>query len=440
MLTSSLRYSVVLLRKLGVLIWSLAYLITLFGVYRGFIAPFYNYMGFVYYPPTTGEVFLAVLLTIIPAFFVPYRLISLSGYLYTLTYYLVYVPTILVSVVRYPGFNAEFLALYLSLLLAMLILGFFVYLPTIRVPHLRFKRLSWNFAILVFTLLVYTALIAKFGLRPPPSPLNPYDVRLAARELGPLTGYLLRIAGNVLAPAVLVMGLCSRPPRRVLLLGAGLALFVLVYSFDGTKSTLFSPLLIIALWYIYRRRPPMTRLLGLGVFLIWMGVFADLLLGKLVFTSIGVRRAVLIPGLLTNYYYDFFVIKRNPLYFYSHSFMKGIFQNVYDTSPSFLIGKLYFSSDITSANANFLADAIANLGVLGVPLLAVLTGSYVYLMRSLARGREELALLMASVPLFALMNSSFFTTLLTHGLFLATLVIWFFPGSCFQALHVRKRL
>jgi len=419
-------------RRLRLLAWTYAYAATLYGVYVWAVEPTFSYQGFLYYPPTALEHLLLLLFATIPALLVPQRLSNLSNYFYLLTYYLIYLPTIFVATFRYPGFRPELLGLYVLLLVAMLPLGVFAHIPATNVPRPRLGRLSWNTGLLAFVLLVYAALVAKFGLRPPPSPLDPYDVRLAARELGALTGYLLRIASNVLAPTVMVWGLFSRPPRRLLLIGASLVLFVLVYSFDGTKSTLFSPILIATLWYVYRRRISTSGLLALGIVLIWLGVLADAALGKFVFTSIGIRRLALMPGLLTTYYYEYFIIMDNPLFLFSHSFFSSFFQNSYSTTPAFQIAYIYFNSEIMSANANFLADAIANLGSVGVPLLAMLAGSYIYLVRALAGGREDLALLAASIPVFSLTNTSFFTTFLTHGLFLATIVVWFFPRTYLQ--------
>lgn len=394
------------------------------------MATSYRYQGFLYYPPTLTECLLVLLFATIPALLVPQRLGNLSSFLYILTYYVVYLPTILVSTLRYAGFRPEFLTLYVLLLIAVLILGIFARLSAMVLPRPRLSRFSWSIGLLALALLVYAVLVAKFGLRPPPSPLNPYDVRLAAREQGALTGYLLRIAGNVLAPVVMVWGFFSRLPRRTLLIGASLVLFVLVYSFDGTKSTLFSPVLIAALWVIVSKRISTSQLLVLAIMSVWIGMIIDYALGKPTFTGIGIRRLAFVPGLLTTYYYEYFVLLDYPLYYYSHSFLKYIFSNPYDTSPAFLIGRIYFSSTFaTSANANFIADAIANLGKVGIPLLAALAGIYVYFMRAFARGQEKLALLIGAIPIFALTNSSFFTTLLTHGLFISSVIIWLFPYS-----------
>jgi len=423
-------------QKLGLLLWTYAYVATLYGVYIWVVEPALDYQGFLYYPPTALERFLVLFFATIPTLLMPSRLTNLSSYFYFLIYYLVYLPTLLVSTLRYPGFRPEFLTLYALLLAAMLPLGALAHVPAVSLPRPQMGRLSWSSGILAAVLLVYAALVAKFGLRPPPSPLNPYDVRLAARELGALTGYLLRIASNVLAPAVMVWGLFSRPPRRILLVGASFVLFLLVYSFDGTKSTLFSPILILSLWFIYKKRISVSKLLMLIVLLIWVGAAIDIALNKPIFTTIGIRRLALVPGLLTTYYYEYFVILDHPVFLFSHSFLSSLFQNPYDTTPAFLIGRIYFVSDYaTSANANFLADAIANLGAAGIPLLGMLAAIYIYLVRALAGGREELALLAAAIPVFSLTNSSFFTALLTHGLFLAALVVWLFPRSY---LHQRR--
>lgn len=435
-------YPIWITRQIKLIITTYIYNITLFVIYTSIMATSYRYQGFLYYPPTLTECLLVPLFAIIPALLVPQQLNNLSSYFYILIYYIVYLPTIIVSTLHYAGFRPEFLMLYVLLLVAMLILGIFARIPAMALPKPKLSRLSWSMGLLALALFVYAALVAKFGLRPPPSPLNPYGVRLAAREQGALTGYLLRIAGNVLAPVVMVWGLFSRPPRRTMLLAASLVLFVLVYSFDGTKSTLFSPILIASLWVVVSKRISTSRLSVLAIMLVWVGMFIDYALGKPMFTGIGIRRLVFVPGLLTTYYYDYFVLLNHPLYYYSHSFLRHVFPNPYDTSPAFLIGRTYFSSTFaTSANANFLADAIANLGNVGIPLLAAIAGVYVYFMRALARGREELSLLIGAIPIYALTNSSFFTTLLTHGLFLSTIIIWLFPYSYIYSFNkdLKKR-
>jgi len=414
-------------RQMSLVFWTLAYMATLFGVYVTAVEPAFGYQGFLYYPPTALEWILLLLLVLLPALLVPQKVDDLSGYLYMLMLYLVYLPTILVSTVRYPGLRSEFLGLHMLLFLAITILGIFSKFPAAKAPRPRFSPFSWSGAVFALVAAVYAALVAKFGLRPPPSPLDPYDVRLAARELGALTGYLLRAASNVIAPAVLVWGLYGSRRLRPWLVGLSLVLFLLVYSFDGTKSTLFSPVLIVFLWLAHRRRWPTNRLLAAAIALIWLGVALDALLGKSVFTAIGIRRLALMPGLLTTYYYEYFVVLGQPLFFFSHSFLGAFFTNPYGTTPAFQIAHTYFASEVMSANANFLADGVANLGAVGIPLLAFLAGGYVYLVRALAGGREELALFLAAIPVFALSNTSFFTTLLTHGLFLATLAVWIFP-------------
>ena len=424
------KYSIWATKQIWVIIITYIYIITLFITYKNIMVVSYKYQGFLYYSPTLTECLLVLLFATIPALLVPQQLNNLSKYFYLLIYYIVYLPTILVSTLRYAGLHPEFITLYILLLAAMLILGIFARMPAMMLPKPKLSRLSWSMGLLALALLVYAVLVAKFGLRPPPSPLNPYDVRLAAREQGALTGYLLRIAGNVLAPVVMVWGLFSRPPRRTLLIAASLVLFMLVYSFDGTKSTLFSPILIATLWIIVNKRISTSQLLALAIASVWVGMFIDYALGKPIFTGIGIRRLAFVPGLLTTYYYEFFILLDNPLYYYSHSFLRHVFSNPYDTSPAFLVGRIYFSSTFaTSANANFLADAIANLGNVGIPLLAAIAGVYVYFMRALARGQEKLALLIGAIPIFALTNSSFFTVLLTHGLFLSSIIIWLYPHS-----------
>jgi len=421
------RLTALLIQRLTLIFTTLIYTFTLYSIYLLEVAPAFAYQGFTYYPLTWKEYVTIAFFVILPTIFAPSNIINVSKYIFFIIYYLVYIPTILMSAFRKPGYPSEDIPLFFALLAAMVILGIFAKLPVLRFARPKLTRLTWKYGLFFSLFAVYAFLVAKFGLHPPPSPLNPYDVRLAAREVGPLAGYLLRTAGNVLAPAVMAWALFSKRPMREWLLLFSIFLFILVYSFDGTKSTLFSPILIYSIWIIYKYKITISKIIIYISILLIISIIVDILLGKPILTAIGIRRLAFTPGLLTGYYYEYFIFQKHQIYFYSHSFLSSFFENPYGVAPAFLIGKLYLGSEVASANANLFADAIANIGLIGVPLLAIMAGLYVYLLRVLSGGCEVVALLLAAVPIFALTNTSFFTALLTHGLFLSGFLIWLFP-------------
>ena len=421
-----------MLRKLIAFILIYIYTLVLWYVYTYIIQPLFAYQGFRYYPPTALEWLILSLFVTLPALMVPQSLTNISAYFYFLSYFFIYIPTLLMFSFYYPDLSKLQILFFIELLIAQFIVASFVYIPIIKVSFPRLGRLTGLGIFLVVGVVIFGFLISKFGLKPPPSPFDPYDTRLAAREFGSLVGYALRTASNVIASSLMLFGLLTKSIRGKILLWVGILLFILVYSFDGTKSTLLAPMLIFAIFYIYKKRVPIEIVLGTLILLIGVGTLIDLYIRIPVFSSFLVRRLMLTPGFLSVLYYEYFIQSQNPIFLYSHSFMGFFFENPYSTSPAFLIGYTYFSSETVSANANLYADAVANLGFWGIPVIALTASLYLYLLRSISGGCEGVALLFTSVSVFALVNTSFFTTLLTHGLLLSGLLVALLPRGYLQ--------
>jgi len=102
-------------------------------------------------------------------------------------------------------------------------------------------------------------------------------------------------------------------------------------------------------------------------------------------------------------------------------------ENSHQISPAFLIGKLYFGSEATSANANIWADGIANLGLIGPVVMSLVAAAFLWFVDALSKGKGPFAMLGVAIPTFAFVNSAFFTSLFTHGFLWALIFIWLVP-------------
>jgi hypothetical protein len=150
--------------------------------------------------------------------------------------------------------------------------------------------------------------------------------------------------------------------------------------------------------------------------------------GSLLLCSLIVERLVGLPGLLTGFYFSFFT--HHPKMMLSHSVFKGIFDNPYGSVPPLIIGKLYFPSSGTYANANFWADAFANFGIWGVFIFTAILGLVFWLYDSMTLDTDlRLAALMLVMPAITLANTGLLTCLLTHGLAFACLVMYYLPNQ-----------
>jgi hypothetical protein len=182
------------------------------------------------------------------------------------------------------------------------------------------------------------------------------------------------------------------------------------------------PLMIFTLWLTLKVGKGSSRVV-LIVFMVFFGFLAwveNLVEEGSIIGSLFIRRLVITPGLLTGLYFEYF--SDNPVFLWSHSILSSFVEQPYSLPPAFLIGFEYFGSDVTSANANLWADGFANAGLGGPLVVSLLAGLFFRFADWVAVGRSTLGFLAWLAPSFALVNSAFLTSVLTHGL-LATVVL-----------------
>jgi hypothetical protein len=256
-----------------------------------------------------------------------------------------------------------------------------------------------------------------------------YPTRLAYRTSlaaeGAALAYVVSWTGNVINPLLMSFAFVRRRPPIFV---AGLLGQVALFSLTGFKSVLFSPFLVLAAHLCIRlegRKFDRYLLMGLIVVMVgaWLSFWS---LGSDFLAYTFVRRVIATPGLLSGFYFDFFSQHATTLF--SHYIFRGIISNPYGTTPPFLIGRIYFGSSFTSANANLFADGFAGLGVIGVVLVGAAAAYVLRWMDILANGREWRYMLgVAGVMAFSLSNSALSTTLITHGYLFSLFLLSLLP-------------
>lgn len=395
--------------------------------YVAIVVPSFNYLGYHTFPRPLLEMAVIYCLVILPGLFMRVHLAKPSDLVMFYTVTFVYVPALVVSAVGSSLSFPRLLGLALWLVCGLLLLALIGVVPLLKVRRIQVSHRGWWLLICASGGLCVAYLIASFGLRPPPLFLfasDIYALRLEAREWGAAAGYALRFTGNVFAPILIAYGLTY---ARWLILLCGICTQVLVFSFDGTKSTLLSPLLILFIWMMLKYRLDYKGFVISIIALILLGIAIDQLLTTPWISSLVLRRAIITPGLLTAIYYDFF--QSNEPFVWSHSFLRFVVVNPYPASPAFVIGKHYFGDPETSANVHFLGDGIANLGAPGVAVVAMVAAIFLWIMDSVSRGKEQFAIAAFAMPGIALVNSSLTTSLVTHGLIAMTFFVWLFTKS-----------
>lgn len=255
-----------------------------------------------------------------------------------------------------------------------------------------------------------------------------YDVRAAyADDLsagGPL-GYLLSGQAYVVNVYVMIRAFSRRVWPLVVL--AALGQFV-IYSTTGFKTVLFSIPAMVAIAMVLRRRRPRsgTPLLLGPVLLMLLSAGADLLHGGITWTSLFSRRFIVTPGLLTSVYADYF--SDHPVALWATSFTRLWVTSPYDTTPTKTIGQYMLPGSQVNANANLFADGYANLGAVGLFVIAAVLAVW---LRCLDRWSVGIPVPVVGVLVVmsavTLSNTSILTSMLSHGLLVATLLIAVMP-------------
>ena len=249
-----------------------------------------------------------------------------------------------------------------------------------------------------------------------------YAVRAVwATEGSGMSMYLFPWLAHVLLPLLLAHAWEKRRFGELLVLGFTA---YMLFTSTGMKAYLIMPVLVVGVLVIAKWQPSSSLMpFGLSAFAGLM-IILDKITRSLVWTSLGLRRAVFVPARLTSVYLEFFA--SNPTIQLSDSILlRGWTQYPYSTSVAHVIGT-YLGQPSMGANNGLVADGFANFGVFGVFIWAMLLGFLLNLLHGTAESSEGSAEVWAVATMWpvVLLSSALTTSLLTHGLALGLLVIW----------------
>lgn len=390
------------------------------------VVPFYSYLYPFRFEPSGDSLALSWILLLIftPLCFVTYRKGRPSDILVTILYLVSYVPTS--SLIAFQGFDGQFIfaisLFWLIFLCANCIIG------NIELGEIRSSTrvgTTW----LVVTLLCIAVVFVSWkytGFRINLNLSSVYEMRMEAREYSlpfPFT-YLIG-ASRLILPLVSVFLLWK---RRFALFFCLAIVQILLFSIDGSKSALFSLVLMVASYYLVRK--PSSSLVAKLLFLVALVcLLVFLITGRTELLSYAVRRMMYLPALLHGEYYDFF--SSHPHDFYIQSiFSKFGFDSPYTTSIPHVVAEFYHGSTTMSANNGLFSDAYANLGLMGCIVLPVAYIGLFRLIDACARGLSMRVVFPALIPVaLTLLSSSFFTVLISHGLLFYVLALYLLPRS-----------
>ncbi|HBC3535259.1 TPA: hypothetical protein KDZ66_004214 [Vibrio vulnificus] len=260
-----------------------------------------------------------------------------------------------------------------------------------------------------------------------------YNIRGEFREITSnvpsFARYVFSWSSKIVVPILLVYGLAKKNNIVILL---ALTFGLLLFSATGLKSIFLGTIVTYISWMVLSRVHVSFNFLSILICVIILLSLALHEVGYWQFNAIIIRRVLVIPGLLTGYFIDYF--SNNEFTYLAYSIFSGVFDYKYDVTPPFVIGEFYFGRNDMSANASYLASAFGDFGysgcILFTVILAIVYRNLDFWAEKIKATPEVSAIIL--LPTWALVDSSLITVLFTHGLLIIVLFAFFLPKSFFR--------
>lgn len=404
--------------------YALLYILIFDYIWEHFESVYFDYEGIIYNNEFIRKL-IGFCVALYPIIF--YRgLITVSSWISLLIYYFGYVPVIMGFCLDLPSDSPyEIESYYIVLSLAMCA---FFYADRRAISFNVTSKKKIDIKIIWITTAILTLILFitfKNNMR-----LVSFQDIYQLREENSQSdvtgiGYFYGWCSSFFYPFVFCYGLIMKKRKFICI---GTILFIFLYSIMGQKVDLFSPVMLFVLYYIFKwqdkHRANVMGPISLGVLLlaIIIFLFIDTLWGfgaGAVFFS----RTLGVSAYHVPMYLDFF--HNNPYTYFSHINFVNFFTQSYPYKES--IGAMVAGEDGVVSNAIFWQmDGIASCGVLGCVIISFIVYYFLLLMNGLGNNRTKYLIntLMLS-PIAALLNVSFFTTILSKGVFFIFLTIYF---------------
>ena len=401
------------------------------------------YMGVKWYEAPLWREVLALALAALPAFFVPMRLSRAGDLAILILYGIVFVPTVAMQ----PNFSLAPLSSQLTYTFTSM--GGLAALCWItRANFSRFRPIS-GMTPQAFDILLYVAAGATLIMYAVFSPIRSlvldlsilYESRAdyfsAAASMPVFMNYLFVNASLSLAPLMVARGLYH---RRWSMVGLALVLAYLTFVTTSLRSMIFSVafvgvVTVLTMW----KRPP-----GVSLFMFFLGIAVAcitldaVLPGALPTMSYDLHYRLFGNAALLSDAYHFYFDGAPKVYF-SQSFLSPFIERTAWAPYQVLIGESVSDVAGNHANGNFVADAFANVGYVGVFLAYVLIAAIIVFYQRLAVHKHlQVAALGLVGPAFYLTNAGVHSAILSGGVTFSLVLIALYPVLSAEQKHLNR--
>jgi hypothetical protein len=398
-------------------------------IYTGVVEPYFAYMGFTIRDDSASYLE-AWVLAIVPIVLLPPVVRRPSAVFALLFYLLILLP----MTVLYGLKGHDRTPMYLAVAsFAILVLA--CRFPRIGIRSLRggrqlFILLTGTAMVASGVWLIASGAIAHFNL----DPRVVYEQRAAVAPIlykGALA-YVLVATFKAFGIGLLVYALARRSWWIAAIVVCS---YVLFFGLTGHKSVLAAPFIVIGtmLWLAFSKRqwvlPVSFSVLAMGA---W-GLSA--LTNDIFVVSILVRRVFFIPAEFNFTYYTYFA-EHGHLFWSSTSIYTALMGSD-QMAPQHMISQYLTGTSDIWYNAGLVATGYMHAGPLGVLLYALAAAGILVLCDSLwDKGDVSVPVALLIIPCVILFTTAdFTTTLLSHGLLPALVLLWFIREDRPERMH-----
>jgi len=329
----------------------------------------------------------------------------------------------------YGGGSSTFLLCVIAYWVCMSILQ--LKLPIFR--HVRKKENSFNekffYILLALVSLLVLYIWGKYSdFRIWLNFIDVYDLRRMAEnyEMPVFLSYLNSVS-RIVIPMLILLFLNQKKYLWVIWL---LFLTLLNFSYEGSKTVILFPLLLVG-GYVFYRKNMINMIVPLGIFVELFAIFEQHF-GTGLINSLVFRRQGMVIASLSDCYYRFFL--ENPIDLFRQGIMGKLgFESIYSQAISHVIGNNYFTQAV-NCNNGLMADVFTGIGFLGVIIMPIILIICFRLFDFVSMGVDiRLVVSLAVYYSVIFMNSQWSTVLFSHGFIIMCLVLLVFPvGKEFQ--------
>jgi len=300
-------------------------------------------------------------------------------------------------------------------------------LPEVNIVRIKHSKFILYLVFGVISVYVYFSMIYYNGI---PSLnalnlMNVYDIRSNIKYPF-LTMYLVNWQAKVINPFMITLSYINRKWKY---LAVSIFLQIVLFLIVPHKAYLFIPVAIIATMFLYERYQlfeVFSKTAALSSFtLVMIYIYTK----SIWLPSLFIRRLLFVPALIKFHYYDFF--STNPKLFFSEGLI-GSLLNLdypYDMNSSNLMSAIYFNNPNSGANTGYIADAYANMGLLGMFFMTIMLVIIFKIIDSLSiKIGKGLVIGMAIFSIMSLNDSALLTTMLTGGLLFLIFVLYLYTN------------